>query len=116
MQDQRIFHSHRYFTPAPGEPVRTVVTQAADAVVVAWHVAPGQSIRAHVHPSGQDTWTVLSGSGRYFLSADGSTLPISAGDVAVAPAGAVHGVINDGAGDLTIISVVTPREAGYQLV
>jgi quercetin dioxygenase-like cupin family protein len=116
MQDQRIFHSEHFFVPAAGEPVRTVVTQTAEAVVVAWHVAPGQSIRAHVHPSGQDTWTVLSGSGRYFVAADGSTLAIGAGDVAVAPVGAVHGVINDGARDLTIISVVTPLEAGYQLV
>ena len=116
MQDQRIFQSDRFLIPAAGEPVRTVVTQSAEAVVVAWHVAPGQAIRAHVHPSGQDTWTVLSGSGRYVVAADGSTRPIVAGDVAVAPVGAVHGVLNDGAQDLTIISVVTPAEAGYQPV
>jgi mannose-6-phosphate isomerase-like protein (cupin superfamily) len=38
------------------------------------------------------------------------------GDVVVAPAGAVHGVFNSGDESLVFISVVSPLNAGYQLV
>jgi len=113
---QRIFPSAAFFQPSEGEPVRSVVTQTEQAVVVAWIVAPGQRLAAHVHPHGMDTWTVLSGSGQYTTDAQGGTLPLRAGDVAVAPQGQVHGVLNTGSEPLRIISVVTPVEAGFALV
>ena len=99
---QRIFSSSEFFVPSPGDPLRTVVTQSADAVVVAWHVAPGQTISPHVHPAGQDTWTILSGCGKYITSAGGESRDIRAGDVAVATTGQVHGVFNHGADALTL--------------
>jgi quercetin dioxygenase-like cupin family protein len=92
-----------------------VVVQTPDAVVVAWLVLPGQRIAAHVHPQGQDTWTVLSGSGRYQTSAEGESRSIGPGDVAVAYTGCVHGVHNTGGEALRFISVVSPAEAGYEL-
>lgn len=115
MSSRRIFHSQDHLQPVEGEPVRSVVTESAEAVVVAWHVRPGQRIAAHVHPRGQDTWTVLSGAGLYQIDASGATLPIAAGDIAVAPVGAVHGVFNPHAEPLVFISVVTPADAGYEL-
>ena len=84
--------------------------------MVAWHVNPGQRIAAHIHPQGQDTWTVLSGSGQYQLEQDGSTQTIFQGSVVVAPVGCVHGVYNNTSEPLVFISVVSPAEAGYELV
>ena len=84
-------------------------------VVVAWHVNPGQRIAAHVHPHGQDTWTVLSGSGEYQLEHNGRSQTISPGCVVVAPTGCVHGVFNCNNEPLVFISVVCPAEAGYEL-
>src|SRR5207253_11314314 len=112
----RIFHSAEFMQPTDGEgePIRSVVTQSAEAVVVAWHVNPGQRIAAHVHPHGQDTWTVLSGCGEYQLDANGASRTLSAGDVAVAHTGCVHGVYNHGSEPFVFISVVAPAEAGYQ--
>ena len=115
MTEQRVYPSREYFQPSSGDPIRSVVTEAADAVVVAWHVAPGQSIAPHVHPAGRDVWTILSGRGRYISATSGETHEVVAGDVAVANAGQVHGVINDGAEPLTFISVVAPIGAGYEL-
>ena len=115
MSQQRIFTAADHFKPSDGEPIRSVVTETADAVIVAWIVAPGQHIAAHVHPDGQDTWTILSGSGEYTLDAAGAPRRVSAGDVAVAPRGSVHGVLNSGAVPLTFISVVCPKDAGYEL-
>ena len=87
-----------------------------DAVVVAWYIKPGQAIPAHTHPNGQDTWTVLTGKGEYYLDKAGTTKSIVAGDVVVAHTGCVDRVFNNGDEPLVFISVVSPPNAGYQLV
>jgi quercetin dioxygenase-like cupin family protein len=114
MESTRVFSFSDHAVAAAGEPVRTVVLQSEHAVVVAWLVLPGQSIRAHLHPSGQDSWTVLAGEGEYFLDDQGATTRLRAGDLAVARAGEVHGVRNTGTVPLEFVSVVSPADAGYQ--
>ncbi|CAN5862642.1 cupin domain-containing protein [soil metagenome] len=116
MTTSRLFKSADFMQATDGEPIRSVVTQSSDAVVVAWHIKPGQRIAAHVHPHGQDTWTILSGQGEYQLESNGRSCPIVAGDVVVAPTGLVHGVFNNGKAPLVFISVVCPADAGYELV
>jgi quercetin dioxygenase-like cupin family protein len=116
MSQTRIFNSAEFFQPTDNnEPIRSVVTESADAVIVAWYIQPGQTIAAHIHPHGQDTWTILSGQGEYFLDRMGTTQAIAAGDVVIAPIGCVHGVFNHGDEPLQFISVVSPATAGYQL-
>ena len=90
MSSARIFKAALFFQPSTGDPIRSVVCESADAVVVAWHVAPGQTIAPHVHPAGQDVWTILSGSGKYISAASGETRAVRTGDIAVAQAGQVH--------------------------
>lgn len=116
MASTRIFKSTDFFQPTEGEPIRSVVTETEHATVVAWYVKPGQTIAPHVHPHGQDSWTILSGQGTYYLDIIGTTTTIVAGDVVIAPIGCVHGVVNTGDEPLQFISVVTPAEAGYQPV
>lgn len=116
MSTTRIFDSAAFMQPNDGDPIRSVITQSEHATIVAWHVRPGQRIASHVHPQGQDTWTVLSGSGQYHLSGSGATQTITAGHVAVAHAGEVHGVTNQGSEPFVFISVVCPAEAGYELI
>ena len=116
MNQTRIFNSAEFFQATDGEPIRSVVTESPDAVVVAWYIKPDQKISPHLHPNGQDTWTIIIGQGQYYLDEIGSTQPIAAGDVVVAPKGSVHGVFNNGTEPLVFISVVCPATAGYQLV
>ncbi len=116
MSETRIFSSASFFKVAKKAPVRSVVTQSPEAVVVAWQVEPGQNIPRHIHPNGQDTWTVLSGKGEYYLDDRGTSEPIVAGDVVVAESGCVHGVFNSGDEPLTFISIVTPANAGHEAV
>jgi quercetin dioxygenase-like cupin family protein len=116
LDQDRVFSVRESMQPSDGEPIRSVITESEHAAVIVWHVKPGQSIQAHVHPSGQDTWTVLSGSGHYQLDDKGSSRLISRGDVAVAPQGCVHGVRNDGVQPLVFVSVVAPAAAGYHLL
>jgi quercetin dioxygenase-like cupin family protein len=114
MSTNRIFKSAVFMQPSEGEPIRSVITQSDEATVVGWHIKPGQRIAAHVHPHGQDTWTILSGSGEYQLEVNGTSQSITAGDVVVAHTGEVHGVFNSGAVPLVFISVVAPLEAGFE--
>lgn len=98
------------------EPVRSVVSESSDAVVVMWHLLPGQRIRPHRHPAGQDTWTIVSGQGIYSLDAEAETRPIFSGQIVIAHTGQVHGVVNNGNEPLQIVSVVAPADAGYALL
>ncbi len=117
MDIARIFNSSSFLQPAvDGEPVRSVVTETQDAVVVAWYINPGQEISPHIHPCGQDTWIILAGTGDYYLDQAGTTKPITAGDIVIAHPKCVHGVVNNSDAPLVFISVVSPLDAGYQRV
>lgn len=114
MSTERVFHVQEHLQPSDGEPIRSVVHATEEAAVVAWTVKPGQRISPHTHPSGQDTWTVLAGEGEYQVDSAGRTQWVQAGDVVVAPKGAVHGVRNTGSQPLIILSVVSPALSGYE--
>lgn len=113
MMKQRQFHFSDHIQPSRDEPIRSVISESDDSVIVAWHVSPGQQIKAHVHPNGQDTWTVLMGRGEYRIDEDGETIAIMQGDIIVAHKGEVHGVYNDGEEPLVFVSVVAPGNAGF---
>jgi quercetin dioxygenase-like cupin family protein len=116
MDTTRIFNSSKFFQPTNGEPIRSVITESPAATIVAWYIQPQQEIPAHQHPHGQDTWTILSGQGQYYLDRSGTTRSIGTGDIVIAPTGSVHGVYNHGNEPLIFISVVSPSTAGYQLI
>ena len=116
MNSQRVFKSCDHMQVSEGEPIRSVVQESEHSVIVAWHVDPGQSIAAHTHPNGQDTWTILSGHGDYQIDEQGNTVKVTSGDVVVARKGQVHGVKCTSLEPLRFISVVAPIEAGYVLL
>jgi quercetin dioxygenase-like cupin family protein len=116
MSQERLFKFTEYLQPSDGEPIRSVITESAEAAVVAWSIKPGQSIAAHVHPDGQDTWTILSGCGEYRVSVNGESIAIAKGDVLVAHRGEVHGVLSTGQEPLVFISVVSPAASGFEPV
>jgi len=112
----RIHEWAEHFQPHPDSPVRRILSGSAEQVVVAWQVEPGQRIEAHRHPAGQDTWIVLEGEGLYRSDAEGTRIPVRAGQVVVAPAGAVHGLENTGTVPFKFLSIVAPSEAGFELL
>jgi quercetin dioxygenase-like cupin family protein len=116
MNENRIFTSSKFFQPTDGEPIRSVMTESPEATIVAWYIQPQQKIPPHLHPHGQDTWTILAGQGEYYLDRAGTTKSISKGDVVIAPTGSVHGVFNNSDEPLIFISVVSPSTAGYELI
>jgi len=110
----RVFNSAAFIRPSDFTPIRSVVLETPDSVVIVWHVAPGQEIAAHHHPAGQDTWTVLSGSADYYLGG-GRQQPLKAGDIAIARPGELHGAVNRGDSPFVFVSVVSSNQAGYIL-
>jgi quercetin dioxygenase-like cupin family protein len=110
----RIFSVADNVRPSNGEPIRSVVLETENSVVVVWHAHPGQEIAAHVHPDGQDTWTVISGEADYYLG-DGMVTRLEAGDIAIARPGQVHGAMNTGGGRFIFVSVVASADAGFEL-
>lgn len=113
----RIFKSADFFQPNnDNEPIRAIVTQSPDATVVAWHIKQGQTIPLHIHPQGQDTWTIIAGKGYYYLDSIGTKTLISAGDIVIAHQGEPHSVCNEDPEPLVFISVVCPATAGHQLL
>ena len=69
-------------------------------------VAPGQSQKPHAHDGQDKIYVVLEGRGRFTVGAAEETL--EAGEAVVAPAGATHGLVNDGDRPLLVLVVVTP--------
>jgi quercetin dioxygenase-like cupin family protein len=117
MISERVFKSSQFMQPSDGnDAVRSVVTQTADTTIVAWYVKPGQKIKAHRHPQGQDTWTILSGEADYIVDLDGTTRKIRSGDIVIAHTNEVHGVHNTSEAPFVFISVVSPADAGYELL
>lgn len=112
---QRIFNVADFIQPSPDLPIRSVLLETKDSVIVVWHAKPGQEIGAHVHPAGQDSWVVVSGQADYYQG-DGVRRPLAKGQVAVARPGEVHGAFNTGDEDFVFVSVVSSNTAGYEPV
>jgi len=69
-------------------------------------VAPGQAQKPHIHEAQDKVYYVLKGAGRFSLGGKEETL--GEGEVLVAPAGAEHGLVNDGPDPLVVLVVVAP--------
>ena len=60
MNDHCVYHSGARMRASAGDPIRAVVAESEHTVIVAWRIAPGQTIAAHAPPNGQDTRTIES--------------------------------------------------------
>jgi quercetin dioxygenase-like cupin family protein len=67
---------------------------------------PGQSHALHSHAGMDKMYLVLEGEGSFLL--EGRELPMSAGDLLVAPEGVPHGISNAGGGRLLVLAVLAP--------
>ena len=93
------------FTTKDGSTIRelhhTELQSLAEATL-----EPSQATERHYHRATEEIYFVLEGRGRVVL--EGATETLEAGEAIVAPAGATHGIANDGTGRLTVLVVVTP--------
>ena len=70
---------------------------------------PGQSHALHAHAGMDKLYHVLEGDGLFLL--EGRELPMTAGDLLVAPDGVPHGVSNTSRARLLVLVVLAPAPA-----
>ena len=71
---------------------------------------PGQEHALHAHAGQDKVYLVLRGAGLFLL--DGRELPMTAGDLLVAPDGVPHGVRNTGEERLLVMAILAPAPRG----
>jgi quercetin dioxygenase-like cupin family protein len=90
----------------PDRLARIALATTARAQLDLYCVAPGQAQKAHVHDDQDKIYLVLEGRGRFTVA--GAEAVLGPGEAVVAPAGAAHGLVNDGDAPLLVVVVVTP--------
>lgn len=90
----------------PGTMAKIALAATPRAQLDLYCVAPGQAQKPHTHHDQDKIYFVLQGRGRFTL--DGVEERLDAGEAMVAPAGAEHGLLNDGEAPLLVLVVVTP--------
>ena len=68
---------------------------------------PGQAQAGHVHAVNDKVYAVLSG--RCSVQVGDETRTLTAGQVAVAPAGVSHGLLNDSTEPTTLLVIMAPH-------
>ena len=93
---------------------KITVIKATDVTADTYYFRPGQVLKYHRHPNGDQVFLVLKGQGRFYLD-DGTekVFDVAEGAIILAPAGVWHQLINTGTVDL-VASQVTKINAGME--
>ncbi len=67
---------------------------------------PGQEHRLHAHAGLDKVYHVLAGSGLFLL--EGREVPMTAGNLLIAPAEVPHGIRNTGGERLLVLAILAP--------
>ncbi len=67
---------------------------------------PGQSHALHAHAEQDKVYQVVEGTGHFLL--EGREVPMTAGDLLVAPAGVPHGIRNSSGARLLVMVILAP--------
>lgn len=103
----RLFvHPLDYAQGREDKPFKHTFLQSERLLVGLNCLLPGQGQHLHDHPDQDKFYLVLAGSGRFTVGDE--TRLCSAGDLILCPAGAPHGVENDGDGLLTFLTTIAP--------
>lgn len=90
------------------DPVRTVLAQSPELMVVRFAFAAGDCGALHSHPHVQSTYVH---SGRYRFTIDARAFEVGPGDAFIIPSGAEHGCLCLEEGEL--IDSFTPRRDDF---
>lgn len=75
---------------------------------VVGYFAPGEGLRAHVHPESEEVYYVTGGKGTVYLGKEQKPIPVEPDMGLYIPAGTIHGVKNTGKERLVIAFFVAP--------
>lgn len=110
---KRIYDLEQIKQSSDEKAVRTIFFDTDCTSAAIWVVRPGQHVELHRHPSSDDVWICLAGTG-VFDGGDGKPVEVHPGMVLVSPRGVAHGFTNTGDVDFEYVSVVAPVPADYE--
>ena len=85
---------------------KTTIFESSRLLVGLNAFEPGQEHKLHAHAGQDKVYHVLEGEGLFLL--EGQELPMTTGDLMVAPEGIPHGVRNTGTRRLLVLAVLAP--------
>jgi mannose-6-phosphate isomerase-like protein (cupin superfamily) len=91
---------------APSKMGKRTLFESARLLVGLNAFEAGQEHALHAHTGQDKAYLVVEGSGVFLL--EGRELPMTAGDLLIAPEGVPHGVRNPGPDRLLVIAVLAP--------
>lgn len=113
MINSRIFTLENFVRFSDQSATVTEIIQTENSSIAIWGIKPGQTVQAHLHPDGQDTWLMLRGTLTYYLGNQQIQI-LKTGDVALADKNQVHGAINNSSEDAVFVSIYSAPQIGYQ--
>jgi quercetin dioxygenase-like cupin family protein len=113
MDHPRVVHPAEHAVYRPDKMGKSTIFESARLLVGLNAFEPGQAHALHAHPDMDKVYQVVEGRGVFLL--DGRELPMTAGDLLVAPEGVAHGVRNDGPGRLLVLAILAPAPAAPAL-
>ena len=88
---------------------------AADKLVInTYFFSPGQVLRFHEHPSSDELFYIVEGSGQ--LTVGDNQVMVDSGSLVYGPANVPHGLVNSGNERIVMISVQSPKPVTMKYV
>ena len=94
----------------PGKMGKSTLFQSPRLLVGLNAFEPGQEHRLHSHAGMDKVYHVLEGSGLFLL--EGRELPMTAGEMLIAPEGVPHGIRNTSDARLVVLAILAPAPGG----
>jgi len=91
---------------SPEKMGKATLFQSARLLVGLNAFEPGQAHALHAHAGQDKVYSVVEGQGMFLL--EGRELPMTAGDLLVAPEGVPHGIRNTGTNRLLVLAILAP--------
>jgi len=109
MKHPTVIHPAAHAVYSPAKMGKSTIFASPRLLVGLNAFEPGQEHALHAHEGQDKAYLVAEGSGVFLL--EDRELPMTTGDVLVAPEGVPHGVRNPGPGRLLVIAVLAPAPA-----
>jgi quercetin dioxygenase-like cupin family protein len=91
---------------APDKMQKVALFQGEAFFLDLYCLEPGQTQKPHAHASSEKVYLVVEGEGRFSVG-DGE-LRLEAGEAIRIAAGETHGILNDGAARLVVLTLMVP--------
>jgi quercetin dioxygenase-like cupin family protein len=101
-----VIHPADHAVYAAGKMAKTTLFESPRLLVGLNAFEPGQQHALHAHAGQDKVYHVLEGEGLFLL--EGQELPMTAGNLLVAPEGVPHGVRNTGDSRLLVLAILAP--------